>query len=222
MVADFKPTNPRIRLYNNKLDMATFTYTFEKSFFVADIPGGIPTSDGWHKMKVEVRTIDETKTGYWCYFDGELLAGSPIYDTGAHRMSSGQFGLFSFQQDADGVAGYFDNIIVNPVSPVTSVEDINNPFIVKDFHLMQNYPNPFNPTTKIDFQLPSSGYVSLIVQDLLGRKIKVLEAEDKQAGYYSVVWDGKDEAGSSVASGIYLYTLKADNIFETKKMVLLK
>ncbi len=114
MVADFD-ANQRIRLYNNHLDPVTFQYTFEHIFTAGDIPGGIPTVDGWHKMKVEVKTLNADTTAFWCFFDGQELLGCPIYDTGEDRMSSGQFGVFSFQMDfLDGIPGYFDNIVVNP------------------------------------------------------------------------------------------------------------
>ena len=113
MVADFD-ANQRIRLYNNHLDPITFQYTFEHIFTAGDIPGGIPTVDGWHKMKVEVKTLNADTTAFWCYFDDQQLLGCPIYDTGDDRMSSGQYGVFSFQMGYTGIPGYFDNIVVNP------------------------------------------------------------------------------------------------------------
>jgi len=117
MVADFD-ANQRIRLYNNHLDLITFQYTFEHIFTAGDIPGGIPTVDGWHKMKVEVKTLNADTTAFWCYFDGQELLGCPIYDTGDDRRSSGRYGVFSFQMDYDGIPGYFDNIVVNGIIPV--------------------------------------------------------------------------------------------------------
>jgi hypothetical protein len=113
IVADFD-ANQRIRLYNNHFDPNTFQYTFEHIFTAGDIPGGIPTVDGWHKMKVEVKTLNADTTAFWCYFDDQELLGCPIYDTSDDRMSSGQYGVFSFQQSYTGIPGYFDNIVVNP------------------------------------------------------------------------------------------------------------
>ena len=221
LAADFD-ADQRFRLYNNKLDPNTFQYSFHHAFTAGDVPGGIPTVDGWHNMKVEVRTINSDTTAFWCYFDGQMLAGCPIYDTGVNRMSSGQFGLYAFQQDADGIPGYFDNIVVNPLQPITSVEDYTNPNIPSELNLSQNYPNPFNPETKISYKLPENGFVSLTIHDLLGRKIKTLVSDYQQAGQYSVTWNGKDETGNSLASGIYLYTLKTGNILQSKKMILMK
>jgi hypothetical protein len=91
-----------------------------------------------------------------------------------------------------------------------------------EFTLSQSYPNPFNQTTKIEFTLAKSGFVSLNIYDILGRKVKTLVSEHLSSGYKSVLWDGKNESGDDVASGIYFYQLKVGNFSETKKLVLLK
>ncbi len=90
------------------------------------------------------------------------------------------------------------------------------------FVLRQNYPNPFNQTTDMQFTLPKSGFVTLTIYDLLGRKVRSLVSEHLSSGYKSVLWDGKNEEGKDVASGIYLYRLRAGNFVDTKKMLLLK
>jgi len=219
MVADFD-ANQRIRLYNNKLDFTTFQYSFSHDFGAADIPGGIPTEDGWHKMKVEVQTVDDTTTAFNCYFDGELLAGCPIYDTGKHQMDSGRYGLFSFQQGSP-LNGYFDNFVKKDV--VTSVErEINSEVVPQEFTLKQNYPNPFNPTTNISYQTKSAGQVSLVIYDILGSKVKTLVSQNQAQGYYTVTWNGRNDFGVKVNSGVYLYTLKAGQLLESKKMILMK
>ncbi|MCF8242963.1 MAG: T9SS type A sorting domain-containing protein, partial [Melioribacteraceae bacterium] len=159
---------------------------------------------------------------FWCYFDGELLGGSPVYDTSAHQMSSGQFGLYSFQQDDDGLPAYFDNITVDNIDPVTSIKYMNENEIPTEFTLLQNYPNPFNPETKISFVLPESRNISLIVYDMLGRKVNTIISENMHAGQHSVVWDGKDDSGKNLSSGIYIYTLKYGSSIQSKKMILLK
>jgi hypothetical protein len=91
-----------------------------------------------------------------------------------------------------------------------------------EFNLSQNYPNPFNPTTKIEFTLTKSGFVSLEIYDVLGRKVRTLVSEKLSAGYKSVIWDGKNDAGDEVASGVYFYQLKVGDFSEPKKMLLLK
>jgi len=91
-----------------------------------------------------------------------------------------------------------------------------------DFALSQNYPNPFNPTTKIEFTLAKSGFVTLQICDVLGRKVRTLVSEELSSGYKSVMWDGKNDDGDEVASGVYFYQLKVGDFSEPKKMLLLK
>jgi hypothetical protein len=85
------------------------------------------------------------------------------------------------------------------------------------YSLEHNYPNPFNPTTTIKFALPKDGYVKLKVYDIMGREVKVIVNEVKQAGYYSVDFDG-----SNLASGVYFYRLQCGSFNETKRMVIIK
>jgi len=90
------------------------------------------------------------------------------------------------------------------------------------FELQQNHPNPFNPETTIRYTLPSSGRVVLKIYNMLGEEIRTLVNEDQSAGYKSVVWDGKNNLGHKVSSGIYVYRLQSDIKHQSKKMLLLK
>ncbi len=90
------------------------------------------------------------------------------------------------------------------------------------FALHQNYPNPFNPTTSIMYDLPNPARVQLQVYNLLGQKVRCLVDRQEAAGQKTVMWDGTNEAGSPVASGLYFYRLRAGDFLETKKMLLLK
>jgi len=90
------------------------------------------------------------------------------------------------------------------------------------YSLHQNYPNPFNPTTNISFNMPVSGKARIEIFNILGKLVAIPFDGIAQAGANEVVWDGKNFAGESVASGIYFYRLTADSYVETKKMTLLK
>ncbi len=90
------------------------------------------------------------------------------------------------------------------------------------FDLAQNYPNPFNPSTTISFALPTSGIAKVEIFNLLGQLIATPFDEVAAAGQHVVTWDGRSDAGKTVASGIYFYRLTADNFTDTKKMTLLK
>jgi len=98
----------------------------------------------------------------------------------------------------------------------------NNTIVQTTNLLHQNYPNPFNPITTISYQLPENGKVELTVYNLKGQKVKTLVNETLDYGDHTVIWNGKDDNGKSVSSGIYLYKLKTDNFENTKKMILLK
>lgn len=89
----------------------------------------------------------------------------------------------------------------------------------ENFELLQNYPNPFNPETTISYQIPIAGFVSLKIYDLLGREIKTLVTEFKQAGSYNSKFS---ILNSQLAAGLYFYQLKVGNFVQTKKMVVLK
>jgi hypothetical protein len=91
-----------------------------------------------------------------------------------------------------------------------------------EFALYQNYPNPFNPKTKIEFTLAKSGFVTLQIYNVLGRKVTTLISEHLSSGYKSVIWDGKDDDGKDIASGVYWYKLSFGDFSESKKLVLLK
>lgn len=93
----------------------------------------------------------------------------------------------------------------------------NNGIIPARYKLSQNYPNPFNPATRISFDIPKNGFVSLKIFDILGREVKLLVSEMKSAGSYSVDFDA-----SGLPSGIYLYRLESNGFIDTKRMVLIK
>ncbi|MBC8366228.1 T9SS type A sorting domain-containing protein [bacterium] len=91
------------------------------------------------------------------------------------------------------------------------------------FALYQNLPNPFNPTTKIMFEVPTSGgHVKLSVFDVSGRLLRVLKDEHYGAGRYEAEWNGRDTRGNALPSGVYFYRLESEDFSATKKMVLVK
>jgi pectate lyase len=105
---------------------------------------------------------------------------------------------------------------------VTHIDDIVAPH-PEEFYLGQNYPNPFNPSTTINFSLQKSEHVQIMVFDQTGRLVKKLVDENKGKGKNSVVWDGRNDAGDLVSSGIYFCSLKAGtNKMIIRKMVVLK
>ena len=130
------------------------------------------------------------------YEDKDVVAGG----TYSYRLK---------QVDTDGSFEY---------SAILQVE-INLP---QNFTLSQNFPNPFNPETSIRYELPEAVEVKVSIFNLLGNEIRTLVNEQKEAGVHSILWNGKDNAGREVATGAYLYRIKAGEFVETKRLTLLR
>jgi hypothetical protein len=92
----------------------------------------------------------------------------------------------------------------------------------QSFHLSQNYPNPFNAGTVIAWEMDVASHVELTIFDVLGRRVRNLVDDDRSAGYYTAEWDGKNDDGGALASGVYVYRLSIDNQSSTKRMVLIR
>ena len=90
------------------------------------------------------------------------------------------------------------------------------------YYLAANEPNPFNPQTKIGFGLAAPGHVELSIYNVLGRRVRALVAQDYAAGEYTVVWDGRNDGGREVPSGVYFYRIVAADFTLARKMVLLR
>jgi hypothetical protein len=105
---------------------------------------------------------------------------------------------------------------------ITSVDGEKTASAPKEFSLYQNYPNPFNPDTRISYDLPKAASVSLKIYNLMGQEVVTLVDEQQPAGSYTVRWDATNNFGIRVASGVYLYLLKAGDFVQSKRMTLLK
>jgi hypothetical protein len=109
-----------------------------------------------------------------------------------------------------------------PKSSLDEEEADSFQLIADSYELEQNYPNPFNPTTAISFQLPADSEVSLAIYNLSGQLVKQLVAGQISAGQHSFTWDATNERGERVASGVYLYVIKAGEFTAQRKLVLMK
>jgi hypothetical protein len=90
------------------------------------------------------------------------------------------------------------------------------------YDLKQNYPNPFNPVTTIGYDLPEAVFVRIEITDVLGRTVKTLVSGDRQPGHYQITWNGADDNGFAVSSGLYFYTMRSKDHIRTKKLLLLR
>jgi hypothetical protein len=119
-----------------------------------------------------------------------------------------------FASATQGMAiGYYNMV---KLSNLTAIEETKGS-VPTGYILNQNYPNPFNPTTTISYSLPKSSFVDLRIYDLLGRNVATLVQNEQSAGTHLAVFDAK-----GLASGVYVYTLKAGDFTATKSLVLIK
>ncbi len=165
-------------------------------------------------------------TYYWPYyggvsrFDGSTWTNftpdnSPLPHLQVEKLDMDSRGNLWISPMSEGVAIYNEDSVV-----VTGIDDkIDDIFtnVPRNFRLDQNYPNPFNPTTTIRFALSKPGQVSLKVYDITGRLVADLINGQKNAGEYSVMFDGHQ-----LASGVYFYRLQTERFSETKQMMLIK
>ncbi|MFZ0389069.1 MAG: T9SS type A sorting domain-containing protein [Calditrichia bacterium] len=187
---------------------------------VRDAPAGDTTNHyAVFRLSDENDNVIEQK---YVGFDADVEIGqSPLRIGKAAAVDTGSYPPF--------FKGYFDNIMFFNY-PAAQFPLINIPSAIGDdynnlpfsYDLGQNYPNPFNPVTEIRYSIPKSQKVQLYVYDLLGRKVKTLVDASVSSGRYSIRWNGTNDAGEFVASGIYFYQLKTKNFVETKKMMLMR
>lgn len=152
-----------------------------------------------------------------------IVDGSPV--TGNGDVVSLTFRVLTEFEDnarfeiANGVV--FDGSQLS--NPVVALGSLNVESTPTEFALLQNFPNPFNPETTIKYNVANGGNVSLRIYNVVGQVVKTLVAEQQNAGRYTVRWNGTDDRGLSVSSGIYFYQITAGSDFQdVKKLMLLK
>lgn len=193
------------------------TFTCESAFRVGGVLLVLKTDRtinyGDIKNVVAGMTVDYRQEG------GEVRL--LVYDINGASLPSGTNDLFAIEGLTD-----FEVTAVDLASAAGQYAAVSfgfaEPTVPENFVLYQNYPNPFNPDTRIDFTLPNTTRVELTVFNILGKKVKVLANGEYNAGGHSVIWDGRDDDGAAVSSGIYFYRLVTPEASVSRKMMLLK
>ena len=186
---------------------------------------------------VEVKQVEEgmmgTADGHAGLFvssnknPGEVIVGSMKVDGGS-ADGAGDLVEFVFRTEDTPIQSDFqilDGILVDLAGNVDQMHNIaigRLDAVPEAYGLGQNLPNPFNPSTTIEYEVPESGNVRLIVYNLLGQQVRTLVSDNIEAGFHTIVWDGADEFGRGVASGIYIYRMSAGEFKATKRMMFLK
>ena len=187
------------------------------------------------------RLTDDNSDGI---YTGSLVLASGhtnlmTWKMGAHYPGIDSLAYVSSNGAIDNEAGFgTDRVTRIPVTGgIVAVVDtfgsnnVNNPwlgihqvgaYLPEKFALLGNYPNPFNPETQILFELDMTADVTVAVYDLLGRQVSILHQAMSQPGRYSIGWQGRDQVGRSVPSGVYIYRITANRRVLTGKMLLLK
>jgi hypothetical protein len=182
-------------------------------------PGGAKNISAMMNEDISWLTIPDPNCSYGDIPEGGTSFGSDSYTFDLTNNPGGSFNVW-FDVTYEDECGYPYRLRLDPEF------DPNNtgtPAVkMASFRLDQNYPNPFNPTTTICYQLPVGSRVALNVYDVSGRLVRTLVDANREAGLHAVQWDGKDNKGSQVASGIYFSKLQAGTYQETKRMVLLR
>ncbi|MBI1932289.1 MAG: T9SS type A sorting domain-containing protein [Ignavibacteriales bacterium] len=136
---------------------------------------------------------------------------------------SGSFTMFSIISSDPSVTDQveIDDVVVRLVGEPVGVEDNINQLPL-NFELKNNYPNPFNPTTNIEFNLSKAGHTMLKIYSITGELVRTLVDKDMQAGEHRLIFNGKNDSGRELVSGMYIYELSNGSNISAKKMFLLK
>jgi len=180
----------------------------------------------WHTT-AETHAWSETGGDHFFYLDQrEASSGWTQYSVvcQAPPEAGGIAMRARFTSFPTGYAWYDDFSIEEASAVIVSIEDPAKGVttLTNTYGLMQNYPNPFNPETIIEYQVPERGKVEINIYNMLGQKIRSLVNDVLPIGTYQVLWDGRDDFGNLVATGVYLYQLRGTNALITKKMMFLK
>ncbi len=155
----------------------------------------------------------------WTLFDGHIVdSRNTIFDIYYKACDEGEVSL-------GGNCGSMDDNMYLVLIESNFLNSSGGPSIVPGyFTIRQNYPNPFNPTTKIRYTIQKTGHIHLTIYNILGQQIRVLVDEELSASTnaYEVEWDGTDEMGRPVASGIYLYRIQQETYAKTRRMLLMR
>jgi DNA-binding beta-propeller fold protein YncE len=162
---------------------------------------------------------------YWLFdVENEELIGQ-VGDWHDPESDGGTDGPRGAAWDADGdvyLADFYTNGVYLYTTDYTSVDKDPKSIIPNNYVLKQNYPNPFNPDTKIEFSIPATEEVSITVYSLEGRLVKTLINQELRSGQHAVQWDGTNDVGTKVATGMYIYQLKTNSLVLNRKMSFVK
>jgi flagellar hook capping protein FlgD len=194
--------------YSNTPIYIAFKYAgfYATRWYIDDVETGIPAQSrsllGYNIFRNDIQINDE------------LINATTFTDTDVPT------GTYTYSVTAEYTTGTSDPVILEGVEVEGTDADEN--VIPSVTALQGNYPNPFNPVTTIKFGLQEDSYVTLVIFNSKGQVVTTLVEEEMQAGYRSIIWDGRDLQGQSVSSGVYFYKMQAGKYTCSRKMILMK
>jgi hypothetical protein len=174
-------------------------------------------ADTWQPVEVIV-DLDNDLAEFW--FDGAMVHSWTWTAGGSGGGSPLQLDANDFFGATANDEMYFDDYDIHQ-APV-GIEGEQELQIPEEFALYQNYPNPFNPTTTIKYDLKQTVNVELKIYNVLGQLVRTLVNETQEAGHKTALWDGLNDAGNRVATGIYIYRIHAADFVKSRKMIMMK
>jgi len=210
----------------------TIYFLNELQGWVVDNSGGyFSTADGgisWNQ-EMGIGSINdiqfpETNVG-WIAGDGGNLQNS--IDGGnswiQQPVTTQNLNAVSFvSPDTGYIVGTGGVVLSTVTGGATGIEDQSDNLLLKEMTLLPNYPNPFNPSTTLQFELQRRSNVLLQITDVSGRHVRTLVNDSRSAGHHEVKWDGRDDAGNSITSGVYLSRLESKGVVQSQKMLLVR
>jgi hypothetical protein len=203
-------------IHNNRQNILEWTTGMESNtigFNIFSSRTGFCSQPGFYCEKINDNLIEtrgsETKGTNYVYIDEAEELGDYYY-----KLQGVSF---------DGTTYFYGSILMNLTS--VNKELIHTP---TKYYLSQNYPNPFNQKTTIEFGLSKACFIELLIYDINGKLVKELILENKPAGIHRLKWDGRNQDGFHISSGVYLYVIKAGDLSgarifkQTQKMILIK
>ena len=219
-------------LTNLKSNMDDLASRYGKDIIVVET--AYPWTLGWNDNTNNiVGNTSQTHSGYPATVDGQKKFLSDIIMQIGNTINNKGAGLFYWAPDwisTKSLGSPWENLalfdfngeVLNSITAFGKPTNIDSPEVIADtFELYQNYPNPFNPSTRISYELNSASYVVMKIYNSLGEVVKNYLPTFKDQGVHYLEWDGKDEFGNRLSSGVYIYTLLSGGYFQSRKMILL-
>ena len=191
----------------------SFDNPLETSLVTDDI---IEHCTGWGGAAVINVAQDVTVLAEWDYGTGNIHSFIRPYLSGRVAFWAGNASYNSKTREL------FKAVCQWSIDRNTQIDISPENELARYFSLSQNFPNPFNPLTNIAYRINKIGLTKLVIYNAIGKKIKVLVNQKQSPGNYTIIWDGKDDYGNRVSSGVYVYQLRVNGLVKSRRMLLLK